>query len=187
MRVVGIDPGLAHMGVVVFDAYRTNTGVSLRLVGQPVLIVTKPETKKGRIRRSDDNLRRARLVARTLWPLLNGAALVCYEAQSFGMKGQVAARQAATAFGILAALAEVSGASILAVSPQEIKKATCPGIEKAQKDDVCRAIENRIERWSWPSKNPKLWEHPADAAGAVLACLDDELFRAALRAEADAA
>jgi Holliday junction resolvasome RuvABC endonuclease subunit len=147
-------------------------------------VETKPLARKHGIRKSDDNMRRAREVAQALHGYVGRfePALLVYEAQSFGMKGSVAARQAGTAFGIIATVAEVAGLPMLCVTPGDIKKAVCPDIPKATKDDVIRGVETLWPSVPWPSKKEN-YEHLADAIAAAWACRNDEIVRAILRAE----
>lgn len=188
MRIIGVDPGLAHMGIA--DVSLTLTAGALRMdLRDATVVETAPANKKMGIRKSDDNMRRARFIALALQnyftrpPPVEPVKLLVFEAQSFGMKGTVAARQAGTAFGIIAALAESYGLPILCVTPLEIKRALCPEIPKASKDDVIAAVERLWPDVQWPKRKP-LWEHQADAIAVAWACRGDELVRAVLRAEA---
>lgn len=187
MRAIGVDGGLAHMGLADFDVGRGVDVVRLDYMGGRV-VTTKPSNKKHGIRKGDDNMRRAREIARALLRFLDAReapVLVCYEAQSFGMKGQVAARQAATAFGVIAAICEARSIAMLCVSPQAIKAAMCPGVKNATKLQVIDAVAARWPAVEWPAVE-KDEEHLADAIGAVVACQDDELVQAALAVEAAA-
>jgi Holliday junction resolvasome RuvABC endonuclease subunit len=187
MRIIGVDGGLAHMGIADLELTRARGALWMNLLGGEV-VETTPAKKKHGIRKGDDNMRRAREVAAKLqWHIVHGGPtkvqLLVYEAQSFGMKGSVAARQAGTAFGIIAAMAEVYEIPMLCVTPGDIKKAVCPELTKATKDDVIRAVETRWPSVPWPTKKDN-WEHLADAIAAGWACRDDEIVRALLRAEA---
>lgn len=190
MRIIGVDGGLAHIGIA--DLELTRTANALRMdLRDGVVVETKPMARKHGVRKSDDNMRRAREVAAVLRAYVLGmgtkdglqrAQLLVYEAQSFGMKGNIAARQAGTAFGVIAAVAQVFDLPMLCVTPGDIKHAVCPDIRKASKDDVIAAVETMWPNVEWPRKRDN-WEHLADAIAAAWACRDDEIVRAILQAE----
>lgn len=180
MHVLGVDGGLAHMGVA-----KGIIGAAKDVVIQEGAVYsTAPSSKKLGVRKSDDNMRRARIIASALseavvhWK----PTILVYEAQSFGMRGQIAARQAATAFGIIAATAQHHGLAMLCVTPMDIKKAVCPDVKKAGKLEVVDAVCRLSPALEWP-EDEKLWEHLADASGAIFAVRDDELVNAVLQGE----
>lgn len=184
MVIVGVDGGLAHMGIAASKLTRTRDALSMELLGG-LVVETAPSPKKLGIRKGDDNMRRARVVAKALKEvvLMRRPALLVYEAQSFGMKGNIAARQAGTAFGVIAGIAESAGLPMLCVTPGDIKKAVCPELPKASKDDVILAVERLWPNVPWPAKRDN-YEHLADAVAAAWACRGDEIVTAILRAEA---
>lgn len=186
MRVVGVDGGLAHMGIADLDLVRAGSSIRMEYLEGEV-VETKPESKKRGVRKGDDNMRRARIVAGALLRHVRRgpAGLIVYEAQSFGMKGQVAARQAGTAFGIIAAVASALDVPMLCVTPGDIKRAVCPEITKATKEDVIGAVERLWPNVRWPAKEAN-WEHLADAIAAAWAAREDELVNAMLRVESAA-
>lgn len=184
MRIIGVDGGLAHMGIADLLVSRDATRGLVVSLADCQVVETVPSKKKLGIRKSDDNMRRAREVARELKRHLaqDSVRLLVYEAQSFGMKGNIAARQAGTAFGVIAALAEAYELPMLCVTPGDIKKGVCPDSPKASKDDVIIAIEQLFPNVVWPRKKDN-WEHVADAIAAAYVCRDDELVRAILQGE----
>jgi Holliday junction resolvasome RuvABC endonuclease subunit len=189
MKIVGVDGGLAHMGIVALSYRPREVDKDVGEEGFEYLggevVETKPTPKKHGVRKSDDNMRRAQEVARNLLECvrIHRPHLVVYEAQSFGMKGVIAARQAGTAFGVIAAICTGESLPMLCVTPGDIKKAVCPALTKgATKDDVIQAVEAFGWDIEWPRKKDN-WEHLADAIGAVLACRRDDIVRAILRAE----
>jgi Holliday junction resolvasome RuvABC endonuclease subunit len=171
------------MGIADLDLVRTTNSIRMDLLGGEV-VETKPSAKKHGVRKGDDNMRRSRIVAAALIRHVCACSpgLLVYEAQSFGMKGVIAARQAGTAFGIIAAIAEANGLPMLCVTPGDIKRAVCPDTPKATKDDVILAVERLWPAVKWPAKRDN-YEHLADAIAAGWACRDDELVRAVLLAE----
>lgn len=184
MRVIGVDGGLAHMGVAVMALGWSSDKVNDICFVTGAVFETKPSHKKHGIRKSDDNMRRARELAARLDETLSGeSGALVYEAQSFGMKGAIAARQAGTAFGVLAALAHVHRIPMLCVTPLEIKRAMCgPSCNGAPKEEIIRRVMDRHPNIAWPTRKP-LHEHLADAVGAVHAALKDDVIQAAMRAE----
>lgn len=181
MNVLGIDGGLAHMGLATLGYDGPDYTLTVK-DGQ--VVETKPSAKKLGVRKGDDNMRRAREVAGALLAMVERwcPSVIVYEAQSFGMRGSVAARQAGTAFGIIAGIAEARFIPLVCVQPAEVKKAVCPDMKGVSKLDVVDAVGVLFPgQIPWP-KDEKLWEHLGDAIGVVWAARRDELLVAMAKA-----
>lgn len=187
VHVLGIDPGFASVGCAI-----------LKLTPQgevPILmevIRTEKSAAKRNVRASDDNLERAKEIVTHLRRLVTtfDVRIICAETMSFPRNASAAAKMA-ICWGLLAAVASEHGIPVVQASPQEIKKAVC-GRKDASKEDVQTALQARypllaesVTKNGGPSilrDVPRsLWEHPYDAAAAVIACRDSEVFLLARR------
>lgn len=179
--VLGIDPGFASLGWA---------AVRLASSGPELLALGLVRTKKDPAARlaSGDNLRRARELCRALvvdTPRLLGIRAFAVEAPS-GMQNAGAATKVGIAWGVVATLAEQWDVPVAAMSPQALKKALT-GKNDASKDDVLDALHNRpgfgnLYELLKAAAPRSLWEHPVDAAAAVVAALDTDIIRAVRRA-----
>lgn len=171
---LGIDPGFAALGWSVVsmaagDAEVVESGV----------IRTQKSDRKGELRACDDNLARGQRLHGELERLViafRPVAVVC-EAMSWPRHASVTAKMGIV-WGVIASVANDHDLPVLQVTPQELKRAVC-GRKGASKDEVRYAVEQRLGNGKgWP-KQASLVEHAADAAGAVLACLDHNVLRMA--------
>ena len=146
------------------------------MVLELAVIRTEPSSKKRGVRATDDNVERARLLARELDARLfaETPAAICVEAQSWPRNAS-AAIKVGIAWGVIVSASEAWGIPMLQVTPMGLKKAVT-GSKTATKQEVQRALERR-----WPGEIhwPAYREHAADALGAIVACLDDDLLRMA--------
>lgn len=180
MRVLGIDPGFSSLGYALVDLKGTDE-VVVEGLG---CIRTEKSSKKGKVLASDDNTRRARELFRALLPLMEGVVAICTESQSWPRNASSSAK-VGMGWGVIAALSELMDVPILMASPQGLKRAVC-GKATASKEEVQEAVDKRFGR-DFGSElvdnglAKTYHEHPYDALGAVLACLDDEVLRIARR------
>ena len=179
MRVLGIDPGLASLGYALVEL--TSEDVIVLSMG---CVRTKKTDAKRKVRASDDNIERIREVFRNLYPLTDGIMAICSESQSWPRNASACAK-VGMAWGVIGALSELMDVPILQVSPQQLKKVVC-GDGTASKAEVAAALNTRFGRDfsielvenGVPSS---AHEHPYDALGAIVSCLDDEVLRLARR------
>lgn len=178
-NVLGIDGGFASIGVSIIELLADSEALRLSRV-----IRTEKSDKKREVRQSDDNMRRAGLIARDLAAIIRTykPEAICIEAMSFPRSSSVAAKMALT-FGIVAALAEGYDLPIIQASPQDVKLAMC-GRKNASKDEICAEVETRFPEIAWPAQKG-LWEHAADAVAVVVACLDSNALKMARLLERD--
>ena len=181
--VLGIDPGFASIGCAVFQL-TTETEVPVLLE----VVRTSKSSAKRNVRASDDNLDRAREIAAEFQRIIAAydIRLICAETMSFPRNASAAAKMA-ICWGVIAALAHQHGIPVVQASPQEVKKALC-GKKDASKEEVQEAVRSRYSALrSEDNDTPaalrgiprSLWEHPFDAAAAVVACRDSDVFQLA--------
>lgn len=173
MIVLGVDPGFASMG---FAAVAVDPVGDL---ANAVWVVrTEKSTKKGNVRASEDNVRRAmELSFRLEEAVANWAPLaVAAETMSWPRNAGAAAK-VALAWGVLCSVAKRHGLPLVQASPQQVKLAIC-GSKTASKEEVIAAVRKRWPELELP-KQVTLQEHAADAAAVVVACLDSEVLRMA--------
>jgi crossover junction endodeoxyribonuclease RuvC len=179
MMILGLDPGFATLGYSLVSL--TSTGELVRELG---VIKTEKSGKKREVRASDDNVRRAREIYDSLKVLtskIEPVCAICAEAMSFPRQASVAAK-VAMCWGVIASIAVLRNIPILQASPQEVKKLVT-GNKSASKEDVQAALKARYPGPPVDSPNPSFpatqAEHPYDALGAVVACLESDVIRMA--------
>lgn len=187
MIVVGTDPSLSNFGWGVLRLRRDAEEVL-----DAGLIRTEPEAKKKRLRQVDDDQRRTHdLVTafhRAIHPHLDGIVAICSEAPvpAGAKQGARAIKTGAIGQTVVLTVAAMLGVPVLQVTPQELKVG-CGLPKTATKEAVWCAM---VERFGEEQLAPILAlartkrEHPTDALGAVVACLESETIRAVRRAVA---
>ena len=129
----------------------------------------------------EDELRRIREVAAFVAGWLGaGVIAICMEEQGHPPKAsRTNIRKMAYPVALVGALAGERGIPVLPVPPKQIKK-MLTGSGTATKKDVQAALEARYGAIEWP-KQRSLHEHPSDALGAIVACLDHPTIQMARR------
>jgi Holliday junction resolvasome RuvABC endonuclease subunit len=174
MRVVGIDPGLGHLGVVLADVDQDQ----VRFV-RSLAYETEKQPKKRNVRATADNTDRLRIqIARLLEDVFCDPmpVLLCAESLSFPRNAASSAK-IAMMWGGIVALCETAQVGIIEASPQEIKR-WVTGATSAPKEVVRARVEalcpELVNLWPLgPRGGESLIEHAADAAAALLAGLHD--------------
>ena len=174
-RVLGVDPGLAHMGLALVRIEPASEVVE----GLYVVRTKKDENKKVRV--SDDNVRRAQELGALLVSIGERFEIVMIAAESMSFpKDASAAGKMSISWGVLALFALMYRIPIAQAAPRRIKRIVC-GDQKASKEDVefalLRRYGNQIE--DLLSGPRGLAEHAYDALGAVVTLLDEDIVRAA--------
>jgi len=186
MKLIGIDPGLAACGVAIVDI----TSVTPRVITLNV-VRTAPSAKKRRLRSADDLGDRVRGIATVLRARLEehrDLVAICVEAAVIPVVGgRMRAKPSilialGRVRGLLDAFAVERGLPIIEETAQTLKLLTA-GRRDASKADVQAALELRFPEVKalWPTQKT-LIEHAADALAAVVAGLESDVVRAALRA-----
>lgn len=168
MLVLGVDMALANMGLVLMHWDGTTRPDALELLDMAVI---RTEPLKGvQVRKSADEVRRARELHRALHTWALRAQVAAVEVPS-GSQSAQAARALGIAVGVLAACP----IPMLEVSPMEVKRAVAGPAKQSKPPSKAEVIQWAVQRWPsalWPRKNPAgpvlQWaEHIADACAAV--------------------
>ena len=189
--LLGVDPGLAHLGIAVVEVRAS----VLRPVYGTVVTTEKTAAKRG-VYAADDNFRRMR----ELFAALDGVArrhnvaAVAHEAVSMP-RNAAAAAKIASSVGVLAALCELRGMPTVQASPQAIKKAIT-GDGGASKNEVAEALCARLGIIASSTRNSRcknplpraafiddsvsdgVLEHVWDALAAIVAAQSSDVVRA---------
>src|SRR5690606_6833193 len=183
--VLGIDPGFASVGLCA-----ALIGPDRILVVSVAVVRTEPSGKKRHIRAADDNLERARAIAKEIarWVDDWNPVAICAESMSFPRSASSAAK-IAMCWGTIASIAEAHRLPVLQATPQEIKLAVA-GCKTASKEEVQAAVEGHLSPFAAKciEEIPRSQrEHVYDASAAVLACEDSEVIRRARQVAAGSA
>jgi Holliday junction resolvasome RuvABC endonuclease subunit len=188
MIVLGIDTGFENFGWSLVEVDKE--GERLISLG---LIRTKKSDKKTNTLASSDNSRRARKIASELREVIEKIEAAGLTINLVTVEGQSIPRNASVTFkigiawGVLFAFVEERGWPLLEATPMQIKVATA-GIKTATKGQVEEAIAIRPGfeklkplllkmRKSHNTKSKAFDEHPTDATGSVIACLNSDVVR----------
>ncbi len=176
MIVLGIDPGFASLG---WAAVQLLPGSEKYLALG--VIETEKSDKKLRVLSSDDNMRRTREIAVELRRVIEafGPTVLCLEAMSFARHAAVANKIGMARGAVATAALLLGDVPIVEASPQQIKQVLC-GCKDASKAEVQTAAIQRFGPGvsdDLARIKKSLREHPADALGAIVACLDSEVVR----------
>jgi len=176
MIVLGIDPGLATCGLAAVDLQPPSLAKRPDVLVRAWVVRTEKSARKLDVRAADDHSRRARELAAEVATAIgiHRPLAVAIEAPSWPRNAATAAK-IGIAFGAIYALAQEHRLPLVQASPQDIKRAVT-GSKTASKDEVIAAIEARFPDIEWPTQTT-LWEHAADAVGAVVANLDADVLR----------
>lgn len=185
MMILGIDGGFANTGYCL--AWYSDRKLVPKEMG-----VIRTHKAAGKVLNSVDNVRRAQQLARGVEALVFAEGdddlpvtvvhCICSESMSFPPHASTAAKLA-MAWGVVSTVAYVAGIPIVQESPQNIKLAVA-GNRKASKHMMESRLLEHYEAEPLLSEIPKSrWEHPLDALGAIVACLDSEIIKALMQGE----
>ena len=173
MRLVGIDPGFAYMGVCVADY----DGERL-VVDAMHCIETKKNQRK--VLACDDNVKRLRKIRQGLVWFLNdfGVGVVCAESMSFPRNASSAAK-VAMSWGVVVAVVDRLCLPLVQSSPQDIKLAVCDSRKASKHAMAVRLMNLYPEIGGLLEGTPaSRQEHPIDALGAIVAALESDVIKA---------
>jgi Holliday junction resolvasome RuvABC endonuclease subunit len=176
IKVLGIDPAMSNFGLVLADL----DPITGKIVGTPQvrLISTKGTKDKKTIRKSSDDLRRARdlYLPTTEWVEL--ADLVCSE-MPLGSQNSSAMKSVGMCLGLLASIQK----PLIQVMPDEVKLASV-GNKTASKADMIQWAVGQYPDVAWLTRNNKKGapitlanEHIADAFGVIHAAAKTDNFK----------
>ena len=162
----------------------TNCGIAvLELPSEQILMTmhycVKRDTKKKTVRAADEAFARCQGLARMLHRILreHHVAGAIIELPHGGAQSSAAMRDMARGSAIVAAVLELNGVPVEAVTPTDVKRITgkTTGVSKAE---VAVVVTER-----WPTFAVGISEHEADALGAYISARDGQLMPAADRAK----
>lgn len=171
MRVLGVDPAFANMGL----CWANVRGGSVEITDL-MLVKTAPNDRK-EVRKSSDDLRRARVMAVALKTACVGVQVAVSEVPS-GARDAAAARALGIVVGLLAAI----DIPLIEVNPLEVKTALT-GNKGATKEQMIAAAVRLHPNAPWLRRGGKLTqnnEHLADALATILAGMKTTAFQMAL-------
>lgn len=176
VRILGIDPGFASIGVVIVEV---SSAIKPALLYGDVWHTSK-SAKKQQVLAAHDNVRRTRLVARQFLSLIDQfqVKLIAAEYMSFPRNASNAAKMA-LCWGAIGTICEVRDPMpLLQASPQNVKKSLC-GSADASKEDVWKAacmhypnLEAMLEAQAKADR-----EHLGDAAAVTVTVQDSDEMR----------
>jgi Holliday junction resolvasome RuvABC endonuclease subunit len=176
MKIMGIDPSLRNFGLALAH-------VDLDTMNVDVSVIKLVETEKGKlknVRKSSDDLSRARLLHRALKTWQGVADMAVAEVPT-GTQSASGAISNGICIGILASI-EIP---LIEVSPTEVKMATV-GIKTATKSEMIEWAMKKHPKAQWLTRKLKGetvpmndCEHLADAIAAIYAGLQTEQFKQA--------
>jgi len=171
--MLGIDGGIANMGLGAFRADLVFTQVRLHLFAGDVITTSRSAKKRGVSVISDDHAR-WRAVAIALADRIDrwGVDMIVAEERSFP-RGATAVKSVSAAWPIIITVSCLRAIPVVAVSPKQLKSSLC-GSVSASKSDVAAEVLRRhpaaaatIELAGVPDGRH---EHFFDACGAAEAC-----------------
>lgn len=171
VSVLGIDPGLANMGLVEADVCLL-TGKVIN-VSRMTLIRTE-KSKDKQVKRRNDDMHRAR----TLQEGLSTAASRCLLGMAEVPGGAQSAR-AAYALGIAVGILSSCPVPLIEVDPQQVKKAVT-GKKTASKQEMIEWATAQFPDADWIKQRGRLTdanEHLADALAIIFAGITTPEFK----------
>lgn len=176
MKIVGVDPGLANLGISLAEHTNQFTKVLKMGLHETDKNVGANETA------SEANFRRAGQLY--VWldelfssPLFLDVNLIAAEAMSFPPNAANAAKMAMS-WGVIASISKKYRIPVLHFTPKAIKLAV------GQRNDLSKKDVQEALRLRFPDANFEellkgilkgLWEHPFDSLGAIVASLSHNL------------
>jgi len=170
LKILGIDPGLANMGVALF-LFHPDEGYALEDV---VLITTKKDSKKRGLRQKSDDARRLqKVIAQFRGIVRQWEPDVCSFEDVPTLRNSTAVRKVAMSWGACYAVAsERPGTLLLEYGPQDLK-VVVTGSKTASKVDIIETLSKRFPALAESTIAPSKKEHVADAVAAALKAAQD--------------
>lgn len=164
-----LDPAFTHTGWIIIDV-KDSSFVSCGCVS------TKKQSKKKRIRVSDDDIRRCKKIAGKLIEVIDSyePKAIALEAPSGGSLSSRSARCLGMATGIVATLESYTEIPFLYVTPNDVKVALC-GKKNASKKDMMSKAKTIYPEIGELTKGDM--EHVADAIGVFKVVEEDPVIR----------
>ncbi len=140
MRIIGIDPSLAHTGLICLEG-----DIGAWALTRMHLVSTETEAAP---RKNEDDLRRSMVWLAEVRPFIENADMLCVELPQIG-GANMQARSMWTSGIALGLVASLSPA-VVALHPRQIKEVT--GIKDADKAQMCNWAYQMYPAAAWPSR-----------------------------------
>lgn len=176
ITVLAIDPSMSNFGLVLAQL----DPLTGQIVGVPLLrlVATKPSANKKTVRKSSDDLRRAREIHEGLRDWVAKADLVCSE-MPLGSQNASAMKSVGMCLGILGSITK----PLIQVMPEEVKLASV-GTKTASKAEMIEWAYTQQPAAAWLRKRGKgeqpltnANEHLADALAVIHASVRTDDFK----------
>lgn len=170
LKIIGVDPGLANMGVALF-LFHPDEGYALDSV---VLIETKKDSKKRGLRQKSDDVRRLqKVIAQFREIVIDWKPDVCAFEDVPTLRNSMAVRKVAMSWGACFAVAnERPGTMLLEYGPQDLK-VVVTGSKSSSKAEIIETLSKRFPALAESTIAPSKKEHVADAVAAALKAAQD--------------
>lgn len=180
VRVVGLDPSLRNLGIVIAEVNLDDPDYAFRIVDMK-LVQPKDEAKKAKtVRKNSDDLRRAKELHKALQDACKDAQFAFVEVPV----GSQSARAMAS-YGICIGVLASCPLPMIQLTPTEVKVAGT-GIKTATKEEMIEAMASEHPEAKWLTRKvngvqtlTSTNEHLADATAAIKAGLQTDEFRIA--------
>lgn len=174
MRVLGVDPGFANVGVMLIEHLRIGSRAEFASA-----ILTKAGAKKRSLRQESDDTRRLEQIRNEFSRMLDETKpeIVAIERVPRLRNGKTT-RQCALGWSVCWTMARERGLPVLVYEPEDIKY-EITGDRQASKEEMVKALKGRFPTFDqWP--DTKTVEHIADAGGCGILARRDPLVEALL-------
>jgi Holliday junction resolvasome RuvABC endonuclease subunit len=182
VRALALDTGFAHTGMVLAEIDTGKpSGFTILRVGCVHTDDIKKRYGKMAVRdmyKTDLDLERAGYIYSKLKEFLNGTAidLLVSESPNSGGKSAIAIRSMGIATGVLGVIVSLMpSVHFVNFQPDYVKRAI-GGSSTSGKEGVARAVRANFSAYAWPDKKRDA-EHILDAAGALLACRNTDIYK----------
>lgn len=182
-RLVGVDGGLAKLGISVIALYLDENNNLVLELEEAKVFKTEKSDKKKRIHARDDLVRRLQEVGECFQKALNLPHVLAVGVEDISVNPKVfpalVIGQLYAVLGIIVEGTRSRGLPLLRENPQRIKKIIA-GDAKASKEDVQAAVEQRLGIKDWKMAKG-LINHASDACAAALVCLESDTVKLSLK------
>ena len=178
IKAIAIDAAFANMGLACVEI---ELGEMIKVVGVDLTLVSTERQDKKVVRKSSDDLRRAKILADALGAYARGhAAQIAFAEVPSGSQSASAARALGIAVGVLGSYP----VPIVEVSPMEVKRLFAPGSKrKVPKTEIIAWAMRQWPQLPWlkhAGKTTLANEHLADAMAIVMAGISTAEFKQTL-------
>ena len=176
--VLGVDPGLANLGIAVLEIF----GTKRQQLRSLKAVQTKPPSKKRRLLQADSDAERLRFLLSEINRAIDrfDPIAVVYEAPTGGRSAR-GIRSLAYMIGALVAVCDQRDIPLMSVSPTDVKM-SATGMRSASKDLMVASMKDRFPSPLWNGIAKSKIDHPADALACITCVLKSDVILATMRA-----